>query len=134
MEIIKVVCGIIWKDDKVFIARRKPEKALGGYWEFPGGKLEENESPENALRRELTEELGMKAEIGNFFGTNIHNYETFTIELHAYNCTFIFSTFSLTDHDELEFVSPADLFNFHISPADMKFVNMLNDSRSNNYI
>ncbi|MGJ1538181.1 NUDIX domain-containing protein [Sphingobacterium multivorum] len=55
MDLITVVCGIIFKDDLVLICRRKAEKSLGGYWEFPGGKVEDGESNEESLLRELIE-------------------------------------------------------------------------------
>lgn len=118
MKIIKVVCGIIWKEGKVFIARRKPEKSLGGFWEFPGGKIEEGEDPKEALARELKEELGMDITIERFFGSNIHAYENFTIELIAYECEFVEASFKLTDHDEWKFIEPSALSNEKLAPAD----------------
>ena len=125
MKPIKVVCGIIWKDGQVFIAKRKPEKAQGGYWEFPGGKLEENENPDTALMRELYEELGMQVNITQFFGRHIHHYDNISIELLAYECEFMRATFKLTDHDEVKFVIPKELKNYKIAPADQFIVNKL---------
>lgn len=57
MDIIKVVCGIIFNNEKIFICRRNKEKSFAGFWEFPGGKIEVNESHQTALTRELLEEL-----------------------------------------------------------------------------
>jgi len=125
MRIIKVVCGIIWKDGKVFIARRKPEKSMGGYWEFPGGKIEEGEDAEKALLRELKEELGMEVKVIKYFGTNLHHYEKFTIELISYVCEFVQASFVLTDHDIWEFVSHTEIANFNIAPADLPLVELL---------
>jgi 8-oxo-dGTP diphosphatase len=119
MKIVKVVCGVIWQDDKVFIAKRKPEKSLGGFWEFPGGKIEENESPELALERELKEELGMTVKVGKYIGQNIHDYDNFSIELMAYRCEFITASFILTDHDEFCFTKPNQLIKYKIAPADL---------------
>jgi 8-oxo-dGTP diphosphatase len=119
MDLIKVVCGIIFKNNKVFICRRKPEKSLGGYWEFPGGKIELGESNEASLSRELMEELGMKVEVNNYFNTNLHSYEKFTIELIAYKCKFIDANFELSDHDAFEWVSVKDLHNWNLAPADI---------------
>lgn len=125
MRLIKVVCGIIKKDDKVFIARRRPGKSLEGFWEFPGGKQESNESPESALNRELNEELGMKVKISSFFGSTIHHYSEFSIELEAYECDFISKTGVMTDHDDCAFVRLNELSNYKIAPADLFFVNKL---------
>jgi 8-oxo-dGTP diphosphatase len=125
MKIIKVVCGIIWKDDKVFIARRKQGKSLAGFWEFPGGKPELNETLEQALVRELDEELGMKVNVSFAFGNNVHHYETFSIELIAFVCSFISTNNTSIDHDKVAFVTPEDLSNYQIAPADIYFVNKL---------
>ena len=68
---IKVVCGIIYKDEKKFICRRKPSKSLGGYWEFPCGKIEQYESHKDSLKRELMEELQMEVEIMEYYDSSI---------------------------------------------------------------
>jgi 8-oxo-dGTP diphosphatase len=84
MDTIKVVCGIIYKDEKVFICKRKPHKSLGGYWEFPGGKVEAGEKYEDSLIRELKEELDMTVSVDSYFDTSIHAYEKFRIKLIAF--------------------------------------------------
>lgn len=127
MKTIKVVCGVIWQDDKVFIAKRKPEKSLGGYWEFPGGKIEENELPELALERELEEELGMVVKVLDYIGQNIHQYENIAIELIAYKCEFISASFQLIDHDEFQFVNPAELNSIKMAQADTFLIKFLVD-------
>ena len=93
---IRVVCGIIKKDNKIFICRRKVEKALGGYWEFPVGKVELNESHEDSLERELREELDMEVNVGAFFKSVEHDYDDFSIELIAYFCEFKSCNYNLT--------------------------------------
>lgn len=119
--IIKVVCGIIKKDDKYFIARRKHVKSLGGYWEFPGGKIEEGENPILALERELMEELGMKVNEINYFGNHQYEYENYIINLFGYTCNYLSASFILTDHDQYEFVTTQELKKFNIAPADREF-------------
>ena len=78
-KIINVVAAAIEKDGKIFCAQRPEGKSLGGYWEFPGGKLEEGESPEEALIREIYEELNSKIEIISFVNEASYDYD-FIIE------------------------------------------------------
>jgi len=125
MITISVVCGIIWQEDKIFIARRKPDKSLGGHWEFPGGKIEKGEDPVVALKRELLEELGMKIKDIHYFGQHNHSYETFDINLVAYSCQFVEATFEMTDHDAYAFKSKEDLVKYRFAPADINFVQQL---------
>ncbi len=119
MAIIKVVCGIIFKDDLVLICRRKPEKSLGGYWEFPGGKVEEAEYHEESLTRELMEELNLKVNIKKHFFNTIHHYEKITIELISFICEAENIGKESTDHDQLEWVKINDLLNWQLAPADI---------------
>jgi 8-oxo-dGTP diphosphatase len=125
MKLIKVVCGVIWNEDKIFIARKSPEKSLGGYWEFPGGKIEVGEDPKYALERELREELGMQVVVGDLMGNNIHFYDEIAIDLIAFKCDFIYASFQLIDHDKYDFVLPKDLTNFKIAPADMFIIKLI---------
>jgi 8-oxo-dGTP diphosphatase len=119
---IDVVCGIIFKSGKVFIARRRPDKSLGGYWEFPGGKIELEETNEEGLKRELREELGMEVEVTTFIAENEHEYDTFKIRLIAYHCKFQSATMNMTDHDAFEWVSIQDLEHYRLAPADIPLI------------
>lgn len=127
MDTIKVVCGIIYKDDKVFICKRKPHKSLGGYWEFPGGKVEEGEEYEDSLIRELKEELDMDVSVDDYFDTSVFHYDTFSIELLAYKCTYLSASYILTDHDEYEWIDPALLLTMKLAPADIPIANKLQE-------
>jgi ADP-ribose pyrophosphatase len=119
MAITKVVCGIILKDDLVLICRRKPEKSLGGYWEFPGGKVEESESYEESLLRELIEELNLKVEIKQHFFNTVHHYDKGAIELISFICETENIATQSTDHDRLEWIKVSDLLNWKLAPADI---------------
>lgn len=119
MAIIKVVCGIIFKDNLVLICRRKPEKSLGGYWEFPGGKVEAKESYEDSLTRELMEELNLNVNIKQHFFNTVHHYEKITIELISFICETENIASESTDHDQLEWVEVRDLLNWKLAPADI---------------
>jgi len=119
MDMIKVVCGIIYKDNEIFLCRRKPKKVLGGYWEFPGGKIEEEESFEDCLKRELVEELEMKVDIEKYFNTIKYDYENRSIELIAYICKLKEWKGVLNDHDKFEWVKACELLEKKLSPADI---------------
>ena len=119
MAITKVVCGIIFKDDLVLICRRKPEKSLGGYWEFPGGKVEDGESYEESLLRELIEELNLKVEIKRHFFDIVHHYDKGSIELISFICVTSGTVVESTDHDLVEWVKVSDLLNWKLASADI---------------
>lgn len=119
MDLITVVCGIIFKDDLVLICRRKAKKSLGGYWEFPGGKVEDGESNEESLLRELIEELNLKVEIKQHFFDTVHQYDNGAIELISFICETENIASESTDHDQLEWVEVRDLLNWKLAPADI---------------
>lgn len=125
MDIIKVVCGIIYKDNKILLCRRKQNKSLGGYWEFPGGKVEVGENFENALCRELLEEIGMRVNVNDYFASNIYKYEKVTIDLIAYKCDFIDASYNMTDHDAYEWINENELINWKLAPADIPIARKL---------
>jgi 8-oxo-dGTP diphosphatase len=119
MVTIKVVCGIIYDSNKILICRRNPSKSLGGFWEFPGGKIEQDESDEYALKRELNEELQMQVNITEYFGSSIYDYESFSVELIAYECNLKKWNLYLTDHDLYKWIHPVEILNYKLSPADI---------------
>jgi 8-oxo-dGTP diphosphatase len=122
MKPVKVVCGLIWKNDRVFIAKRKTGKPHAGYWEFPGGKIKKGENAESALIRELEEEFGMQVRCGDFAGSYEWTDGMTSIELHGYLCIFVSASFHLTDHDDYAFVNPYDLTKYQLTPADFYFI------------
>jgi len=125
--IIKVVAGIIRREGKILLARRAAHKAMPGKWEFPGGKVEENEGPETAIEREIYEEFGVRIEVGDFFSQSMHEYLEFKIILDAYFGDWIDGDFSLIDHDAIAWVRREDLQNFDLTEADIPFVRLLEE-------
>ena len=84
-----IVIGLIHRDNKLLIQRRPENGLLGGLWEFPGGKIEAGEKPENALLREIKEETGLDVSLGVEIGTIQHAYTHFKITMTAWNCHWI---------------------------------------------
>lgn len=125
MDFITVVCGIIFKDDLVLICRRKPEKSLGGYREFPSGKVEDGESNEESLLRELIEELNLKVKIKQHFFNTVHQYDNGAIELISFICESENIASESTDHDQLEWVKVSDLLGWKLASADIPIAKKL---------
>ena len=122
---IRVTAAIITDSGKVFIARRKSPGRLPGMWEFPGGKIEVGETPEQCLRRELREEFGIDAAIGRHVGTSVYQYDFYTIELMAYRTRRVAGDIRLNDHAEMAWVEADDLDRYEFAPADIPFVEMI---------
>jgi len=121
-----VTAAVIERDGYILIAKRKQGKQHVGNWEFPGGTLEEGETPEQCLKRELQEELAIIAEIGDLFCTSDYTYTPeFTIRLLAYRTTVISGFFNLNDHEEIRWVKPADLTKYDFPEADRLIVERL---------
>lgn len=119
---INVTAAIIEKEGKVLAARRKPGSHLAGYWEFPGGKLEEGETPEECLRRELVEEFKIDSNIGLFVGESIYDYGSKVIRLMAYLVEHVEGDFELIDHDDIRWLSLDEFNEVKWAPADIPLV------------
>ena len=119
LNLTTVTCAIIEDGDKILIARRAADQNIAGKWEFPGGKVEEGESPEECLKRELEEEFGIQVEVGEFITSNKHHYDHISIELKAFRTKYISGEFTLSDHDKIEWVSPDELLDYDLAEADV---------------
>ena len=117
---IKVVAALIEKDGKYLIARRSTgDKNVLGKWEFPGGKVKENESEEHAIEREIKEEFEMDIKANKFLINNICEYPTKTIDLRLYECEYISGEFNLHDHSGYKFVNKEEILKYDLCPADI---------------
>jgi 8-oxo-dGTP diphosphatase len=121
----EVTAAIIMKDNKVLIAQRAPDQRLAGKWEFPGGKLEQGETPEECLEREIFEELDIGIEVLSKFGESIFKYDKGTIKLIAYNCKWVSGEISLSVHSKIKWVSGDEFDRYDFAPADIPFVESL---------
>jgi len=121
-----VTAAVIERDGYILIAKRKQGKQHHRAWEFPVGTLEEGETPEQCLKRELQEELAVIAEVGDLICSSEYCYTPeFTIRLLAYRTTVISGIFSLHDHEELRWVKPTDLAKYDFPEADRLIVEEL---------
>ena len=95
---------------------------MAGYWEFPGGKLENGERPEFCLVRELKEEFDVETTVGQFFDENTHDYGDKVVRLLAYQVTHNSGEFKLIDHDKILWLTPEELGSVKWAPADIPLV------------
>lgn len=116
---IQVVAAIIRRNDTFLIARRAKHKVHAGKWEFPGGKINTDETPEKALERELYEEFGVVTKTGAFIATVQFDYGNFQIELMAYEVEHIDGAYQLTDHDQIEWIGKDEIHHYDLSGADV---------------
>ncbi len=125
INIFRVTAAVIKKDGKILIAKRRIGDRHGGRWEFPGGKIDVGETPEECLKRELKEELGIEAEIGELICSSSFKYMFVPLELLVYKVRHISGKFRALDHDELRWVEPAELAKYDFVKADQKVVKKL---------
>lgn len=127
----EVIAAIIVKDHQILIAQRAPGENLAGKWEFPGGKIEQGETPQECLKREIKEELDIVVEVLDFFAESIYVYDSGTIKLMAYWCKCISGDFTLKVHSHIVWVNRHELALYDFAPADIplvvKLTSVLND-------
>jgi 8-oxo-dGTP diphosphatase len=122
---INVVGAVLTQGTKVLAAQRGPQMSLAGMWEFPGGKIEQGETPQQALRRELQEELLCTAEIGDKVTTTEHEYDFGIVILTTFYGTIVDQEPTLTEHAEVRWVEASDLASLTWAPADVPAVELV---------
>lgn len=120
-----VTAAVVERGGKVLVARRRPELVAGGLWEFPGGKLEDGESPERGLARELEEELGVDAKVGERLCAVPFAGPTARFELLVFRTELLGEPTRLTDHDALRWLDPAEMDESEFSKPDRPVVRLL---------
>ena len=119
---INVVGAVLTRGQMIFAVQRSSTMSLPGMWEFPGGKIEPDESPKEALLRELEEELLCSAEIGDHIQTTEHEYEFGVVILTTYYCTLKGDEPRLTEHSEIRWIHFTELDQLNWAPADIPAV------------
>lgn len=128
MKNILVVAALIKKDNNVLIARRSTgDENVLGKWEFPGGKVEPNETEEHAIEREIKEEFELDIKANKYITNNVCEYPTKTVDLRLYECEYISGEFKLHDHSEYKWVNINKLLNYDLAPADIPLAKYLKE-------
>ena len=121
MKTVKVAAAIIKDKDRILIAQRLKGE-FKGKWEFPGGKLEENEDAITALKREIKEEMEADIETDEYLCNIEHDYETFHLSMDVYICHFLNQNIKLHDHMAYRWIDPNEQHIDYV-PADIKVIN-----------
>jgi len=123
---IKVVGAVIKNDqNQILCALRSLEMSMPNYWEFPGGKIEKNEKPEEALVREIKEELGCEIAVSELVEDVIHEYPNIIVNLITYEAKIISGTPVANEHAKIEWKEISDLKELEWAPADLPTVEKL---------
>ncbi|MCH1881893.1 (deoxy)nucleoside triphosphate pyrophosphohydrolase [Agrococcus sp. ARC_14] len=122
---INVVGAVIVKDGEILCAQRGEGGSLAGMWEFPGGKIEPGETPQEALQREIDEELLCEVRVGDHVETTAYDYDFGVVTLTTYYCELVSGTPSLTEHAAVLWLAPSDLDQLDWAPADVPAVDRI---------
>lgn len=131
MKTVNVVAAIIIKDKKIFATQRGYGEFKDG-WEFPGGKVEKGETPENAIVREIKEELDTEIKVKEYFDTVEYDYPNFHLSMKCYICSVLSGKLELLEHEAAKWLDKDSLDTVDWLPADLGLVDKLKDYLSKN--
>lgn len=131
MKTVNVVASIIIKDKKIFATQRGYGEFKDG-WEFPGGKVEKGETPENAIVREIKEELDTEIKVKEYFDTVEYDYPNFHLSMKCYICSVLSGKLELLEHEAAKWLDKDSLDSVAWLPADLGLVDKLKDYLSKN--
>lgn len=123
MRHLHVACAIIEQDGRVLAAQRSAAMTLPLKWEFPGGKIEAGESPEECLIRELMEELGVTVLVGAALSPSTHGYPDFTVTLYPFTCRLAGGVVTMHEHHALQWIEPQRMEELDWAAADLPVIN-----------
>jgi len=121
-----VTAAVVFDGEKVLLTRRPDDKRHPGFWEFPGGKVDPGESPEQALCREMREELDVEVRVSGIYEVVFYRYEWGPVLILAYQCELLTDTLHDLGVAEHRWVLPREMVNFNILPADQPIIDRLN--------
>jgi len=126
---VRVVAAVVESDGRYLVAKRPMRKSQGGFWEFPGGKIESGEDSRSALEREMVEELDARdIAVSAFLGIADYNYGSTVVRLEAYRVTCDPTSRRCVEHDELGWFRVAELEHLPLAPADRFLIEVLRSS------
>lgn len=126
MKTIRVAAAIILQEGSVFATQRGYGK-WKDWWEFPGGKIEENETPQEALVREIREELDTEIAVGDLFDTVEYDYPDFHLSMKCYICTVVSGNLVLKEHEAARWLNRENLDSVDWLPADLDLIRKLKE-------
>ena len=124
MKVVKVVAAIIAQEGRIFATQRGYGEFKDG-WEFPGGKIEEGETPQQALVREIQEELDTEVEVGDLLGTVEYDYSTFHLSMQCFLCRIKSGSFNLKEHEAARWLAEDELDSVDWLPADIEVLDWI---------
>lgn len=122
---LRVVAAVIRRDGRYLISQRMPKAAFPLYWEFPGGKVEPGEQDDEALRREMLEEMNARIQVGSLLDQRVHEYPDFAVDFRAYRCTLMNDDLAAIHVADYRWVLPEELALYPFPPADEQAIAML---------
>lgn len=129
MKTVEVVAAVIFDEEGRIFATQRGYGAWKDWWEFPGGKIEAGETPQQALEREIREELDTEIQVGELMKTIDYDYPDFHLKMHCFKCELPVTGYRLKEHEAAKWLAPNDLQAVKWLPADEDFVKEIMNNR-----
>lgn len=126
MKTVEVVAAVIRHDNKIFATQRGYGEFKDG-WEFPGGKIEAGETPQQALKREISEELDTLIKVGDLIMTIDYDYPNFHLKMHCFRCSVVSGNLVLKEHEAAKWLTVDELDSVGWLPADLELISRIRD-------
>lgn len=124
-KIFNIVAAFIYEQNKFLICQRPANKARALLWEFVGGKVEQGETNEEALKRECFEELAVTVEVNGLFYQNTHEYEDIIVNLFIYHAKIVSGTIQKLEHNDIRWITAKEIDNYTFCPADVEVLEII---------